>query len=106
MSSSESEIGNSVTAIVDRTLISLRETSKMLDDLLAGAWAQIGMKHTLDSSADEFLAIMRATPHASSYVGQQLISLMEHKDPGVRALATFFTGLAGIPFSLTAPHLQ
>jgi hypothetical protein len=106
MSSDLPQNSISVEAIVRNTLLRLRRSSNGLDDFLAGPFAEMAIRQTFNQGADELLAMINAAPQGGYIVGQQLISLMEHNDPGMRALATFFTGLAGIPLSLTASYLQ
>ena len=95
-----------VENIVSYILIKLRSFRDGLEHFFAGPITEVVVRQVFDRATDLLLEIINTSPQGGYAVGQQLIPLMEHKDPGMRALATVFSGLPGIPFSLTTKPLQ
>jgi hypothetical protein len=97
---------SSVTIIVLSTLSKLRNYRSGLEHFFAGQFAAMGIKQAFRRACKLLIEIVNSSPQGGSDVGKQLGSLIEHLDPGIRALAILFAGLPGVPFTLTVTSLQ
>src|SRR2546427_11478170 len=96
----------SVNAIALSTLSKLRNYRSGLEHFFARQFATMGVKQAFERACKLLVEIFNSSPQGGSAVGKQLVSLIEHRDPGIRALAIMFAGLPGIPFALTVTSLQ
>src|SRR5438067_2062800 len=97
---------SSVNAIVQSTLSKLRSYRSGLEHEMARQFAVMGVKQALTRACNLIIEIVNSFPQGGSAVAERLVSLMEHRDPGIRALAIVFVGLPGVPFAPTVASLQ
>lgn len=97
------------STVVYRTLHNLRSYRDGLENVLnplGAPIAMMGVKQVFERACYLLIEIIDSSPQNGSAVGEQLFSLMENRDAGIRTLAIFFTGLKGIPPDLTTLALQ
>src|SRR5690242_4617923 len=92
---------SSVAKIIYRTLSTLRNSRDSFDHFLAGRFAELAVRQAFGRAGHLIIEIINSSPQGGSAVWEQLIPLIEHRDAGVRALATFFADLPGIPLNRT-----
>jgi hypothetical protein len=73
---------------------------------MSGPYVEIYITLIFNQATDLLLEMLPISPQTSQAVVQQLISLMQDKDAGVRALACIFAGLPGMPPTLVAKPLS
>lgn len=95
-----------IEPVIQRTLFKIRRWRYDLDDLFAGQWATMAIRQIFERATDLILEIIKTVPQGGEAVAQELLSLFEHEDAGMRALAAVFTGLQGIPTALTTGSLR
>src|SRR5690348_3184481 len=84
---------SSLNTVVQRTLSKLRHYRDSFDHFLTGPIAMLGVRQVFERASKLLIEIVNSSPQGGSAVAEQLISLMEHRDAGIRALAIIFVGL-------------